>query len=721
MLYFSLNILQEETISLFGNNNNNNNEFDTELLDENLIAEDVQDKITYWILKIIIEMGGHKRFIDADNDFEHEDMASFLGLEKYVAFDYNDFKRTEPLLLLKKRLKALRKKEPFSSSDLLGQNIEKLSELILLTPYEKQVLEFVILLKEYDMLDNALSLLGGELNSSRAKRILNVLLEIPIEPINDMFSAHSTFNRSELLTLHSEENYSLGSKLRLINYEFADNMLNLDEDITEMIKDSVRLSDKGTLSISDYSYIKSDLEILMPFLNKALDEKIRGVNILLYGLPGTGKTELSKTIADVLGTKLYEISYANSDGDPIEGESRLRLYKTAQALFFNNRTLLMYDEAEDVFESYEGGFFIMPKQQSDKAWINKVLETNNVPTIWITNNISSIDNAIIRRFDMSIELPIPSKTQRKEIIKKHSNNILDEKSIEVLSEHEHIAPALISSAVKVSEHLPEAQQSKSFMQLINNTLKAQGYEEVNKNKSADLPNNYSLEFVNTNSNLDDLVEGIKAHENARVCLYGSSGTGKSAFAKHLAKMLDKPFVIKSGSSLMSKWIGETEKNIASAFREAMEEEAVLIFDEVDGFLAERGQAKVNWEVTQVNEMLVQMEKFDGIVIATTNLIEHLDQASLRRFDLKLEFKSLLPEQLEKIFISYTKELNIEAPTTHELHEIRSMKKLTPGDFATISRQSKFKKVASATEFIKRLKEEQKLKKEKNGNAMGFIN
>jgi len=706
--------------SFFGTNKKN--EFDTDLIEDELIAKEVEDKVTYWILKIIIEMGGHKQFIDNENDFEYDDMAIFLGLEKYVAFEYDDFNRTEPLLILKKRLKFFLKKAPFGSAKLLQKNIERLSELITLTPYEKQILEFVILLKQYDILSNATSLLGnGNWHTSRTKRMLSTLLDIPIEQINELFASHSTFSRSALLILHSEEDYSLGSKLRLINYEFADNMLNLDEDITEMIKDSVRLSDKGTLSIADYSYIKSDLEILMPFLNKALDEKLKGVNILLYGLPGTGKTELSKTIADVLGTKLYEISYADSDGDPIEGEARLRLYKTAQALFFNNRTLLMYDEAEDVFESYEGGFFMMPKQQSDKAWLNKVLETNNVPTIWITNNIGSIDNAIIRRFDMSIELPIPSKRQRKEIIKKYSNNILNEQEIELMSEHENIAPALISSAVKVAEHLPKQQRNNAFMQLINNTLKAQGYEEINKNRASDLPYNYSLEFVNTDTKLEELVEGIKAHESARLCLYGASGTGKSAFAKHLAKMLDKPFVIKSGSSLMSKWVGDTEKNIANAFREAMEEKAVLIFDEVDGFLAERGQAKVNWEVTQVNEMLVQMEKFDGIFVATTNLIDHLDQASLRRFDLKMEFKTLEPKQLEKIFISYAKELNLDLPSESELHEMRSLKKLTTGDFATISRQSKFKKIDSVSDFMKRLKDEMKLKKEQNGVSMGFIN
>ncbi len=695
-------------------------EFDTDLVEDELIAKEIEEQVTYWILKIIIEMGGHKYFIDNDNDFQYDDMAIFLGLEKYAKFDYDDFNRTEPLLILKKRLNFLKKRMPFNSSKQLLINIERLSELIALTEYEKKILEFVILLKQYDILSNAVGLLGGNLNSSRSKRILSILLDIPIEQVNDTFATHSTFSRSALLLLSTEEDYSLNAKLRLINYEFADNMLNLDEDITEMIKDSVRLSDRGTLDINDYDYLKNDLEILMPFLDKALENQQKGVNILLYGLPGTGKTELSKTISNILGTKLYEISYADSEGDPIEGEARLRLYKTAQALFFNNRVILMYDEAEDVFESYEGGFFMLPKQQSDKAWINKILENNNVPTIWITNNISSIDNAIIRRFDMSIELPIPSKKKRIKIIKKHSNNILDEESIERLAEHENIAPALISTAVKVTKNLPKSEKSKALLQLINNALKAQGFEEVVKSGQEILPQNYQLDFINTDTNLEELITGIKENQSARVCFYGVSGTGKSAFGKHIAKMLERPFIIKSGSSLMSKWVGETEKNIAHAFREATEEEAVLIFDEVDGFLAERGQAKVNWEVTQVNEMLVQMEKFNGIFIATTNLIDHLDQASLRRFDLKLEFKTLQPKQLEKIFISYCKELKIETPTDQELHQIKSLKNLSPGDFATISRQSRFRKIGSALEFIQRLKEEQRLKKLENGASMGFI-
>jgi SpoVK/Ycf46/Vps4 family AAA+-type ATPase len=322
---------------------------------------------------------------------------------------------------------------------------------------------------------------------------------------------------------------------------------------------------------------------------------------------------------------------------------------------------------------------------------------------------------------MSIEMPIPARSKRAEIIKKYSENILSEKEIDKLAQNETIAPALISTAVKVAKLVPTCKKEKVLMKLINNTLKAQGHEEVSKNAEQELPDNYSLEYINSDTNLEELVAGMKEYNSARLCLYGASGTGKSAFAKHIAKVLDKPFIIKSGSSLMSKWVGDTEKNIAIAFREASDEGAVLIFDEVDGFLAERGQAKVNWEVTQVNEMLVQMEKFNGIFIATTNLMNHLDRASLRRFDLKLEFKFLKSEQLEKIFLSHCKELEITEPTQEEINEIKSFRQITPGDFATIARQSRFRKIKSVKEFIVRLKEEMTIKKLENGNIMGFVN
>ena len=82
------------------------------------------------------------------------------------------------------------------------------------------------------------------------------------------------------------------------------------------------------------------------------------------------------------------------------------------------------------------------------------------------------------------------------------------------------------------------------------------------------------------------------------------------------------------------------QNIAKAFSEAEQKGAILVLDEVDSFLQDRSGAYHSWEVTQVNEMLTQMESFQGIFIATTNFMTNLDKASIRRFDMKIEFKPL---------------------------------------------------------------------------------
>ncbi|MBW6608203.1 ATP-binding protein, partial [Salmonella enterica subsp. enterica serovar Weltevreden] len=81
-----------------------------------------------------------------------------------------------------------------------------------------------------------------------------------------------------------------------------------------------------------------------------------------------------------------------------------------------------------------------------------------------------------------------------------------------------------------------------------------------------------------------------------------------------------------------------------AFRKAQNDGAVLLIDEVDSFLQDRRGAQHNWEVSEVNEMLTQMESFSGVFVASTNLMEGLDQAALRRFDLKVKFDYLRADQ-----------------------------------------------------------------------------
>ena len=171
-------------------------------------------------------------------------------------------------------------------------------------------------------------------------------------------------------------------------------MMNLNGDIEEMIRDSVRKCTSAELNVSDFKHLENDLELLIPYLGNAITQQQSGVNILFYGKPGTGKTELTKAIAKELNKEIYEVSYADEDDEPISGNSRLKAYKVAQSFFSNSNVLIMFDEIEDVVGDNNSMNFFAPPKQSNKGWMNRILENNKIPAIWITNDIHSMDQTI---------------------------------------------------------------------------------------------------------------------------------------------------------------------------------------------------------------------------------------------------------------------------------------------------------------------------------------
>ena len=163
----------------------------------------------------------------------------------------------------------------------------------------------------------------------------------------------------------------------------------------------------------------------------------------------------------------------------------------------------------------------------------------------------------------------------------------------------------------------------------------------------------------------------------------------------------------------------TEKNIARAFRDAEREKALLLIDEVDSFLQDRRGARHGWEVTQVNEMLTQMEAFPGVFVASTNLMDDLDEASLRRFDLKVRFDHLRPDQAQALFTKHCAAMGMQ-PRDSSLASVQALRNLTPGDFAAVIRQSKFRRLNTADDFAAALLAECSLKRGGIRSRIGFI-
>jgi SpoVK/Ycf46/Vps4 family AAA+-type ATPase len=166
-------------------------------------------------------------------------------------------------------------------------------------------------------------------------------------------------------------------------------------------------------------------------------------------------------------------------------------------------------------------------------------------------------------------------------------------------------------------------------------------------------------------------------------------------------------------------VGETEKRIAKAFRDAADDHALLMIDEVDSFLQDRKSAQYSWEKSQVNEMLTQIESFPGIFIASTNLMEGLDPAAMRRFDLKIQFGYLSADQAETLLQITLERYALPAATADQRSRLGEIPHLTPGDFANLDRQQRLTPFDSAEEVITALMHEVEHKSPAS-RPIGFI-
>ena len=200
--------------------------------------------------------------------------------------------------------------------------------------------------------------------------------------------------------------------------------------------------------------------------------------------------------------------------------------------------------------------------------------------------------------------------------------------------------------------------------------------------------------------------------NFSICIYGEPGTGKSEYAKYLAHRLGLKIVQKKASDIFGKFVGETEENIALSFKEAKNKKAMIIIDEADSFLQPRKNAKNSWEVSFVNEMLTQMENFDYPFVCTTNLMDTLDEASLRRFTFKIKFNFLTSQQIHIAFSHFFKQKISENAC--------NINGLTIGDFVTVKKKLEFLGINNSNDILDLLIQEVKFKNTDSlKNTIGF--
>ena len=629
-------------------------------------------------------------------------------------------------------------------STLVEKNIDALANLLLLNQAERALLLYGTLAR-YQRDLRSLLVEFKVSNAPEAYAAIAEVAGVKSQEVAEALRAGSRLERIGMVeNLISEHNITDLADLMKVSEKLPPVLMREYRDTSELMAVFTRPSARSALGLVDFAFVKDDADVLVALLRNAVAQKEQGVNVLMYGPPGTGKTELARVLAQAAGLDLYEVESSDRDGNSLSGRDRYRSLQIAQVfLKGSTHSALLFDEVEDVFPpiSSEAAQLMARSEQltapasasvSGKAWVNQILESNTVPTLWVTNRIEQIDPAFRRRFAYHLELRSPPPGAREGVVRKTLEGVqVSEPFVAKLTARKGLTPAQIRTAVRFArlamvDHPASETAALRLEQLIERQLQNANMALGNRAESAGRRSVTTFDLgmlnVETRYELPRIIEAVKSRGHGTLCFYGAPGTGKTALAEHMAEALERPLIVKQASDLMSKYVGETEQNMAAMFREAEAEKAVLLLDEADSFLQDRRGAQRTYEVTEVNEMLQGMERYRGIFICTTNLLDSLDQAALRRFTFKIKFSPLTAPQREQMFVAEALAGEIAGLTDALRARLGKLAQLCPGDFAAVKRQIDILATElPADEFLAQLEAEHRIKPEvREARSMGFV-
>ena len=520
----------------------------------------------------------------------------------------------------------------------------------------------------------------GSLFNGRSPALACLLDESPAG-VAARFAPEAPLVRSGLVSVEADGDVTLIARLDRLAHPGAD----VGTDVHRLLLDPAPPSE---LEWTDFDHIAQDRDHVERLSRGAFDRGAAGVNVLIHGPPGAGKTEFCKVLARRLGVTLYSVGEADDDGgEPLRRE-RLGELRLAQRLLAGSRgSMLLFDEMEDLLSAPDAGQwapFMAPgwgrlRADGSKVFMNRLLEQAPTPTLWTSNAAGQTCPAVLRRMMFALALRQPPARVRARIwarqLQRHGIE-LGEAAARALAAEYDVAPGVAAGAAAAAElvdgGLPAVRRgARSLCRVLS----------AHRPPRANSAQEFDPALLRADIDLSVLAERL-ARSRARrfsLCLQGPPGTGKSAFVRYLAERVGLEVVQKRASDLLSMWVGDTEQRIAAAFAEAHDAGHFLVFDEADSLLADRRFAEKMWEVSQVNEMLAWMEHHPLPFACTTNFGERLDPAALRRFDFKVALDYLAPEQARAAFLAW---FGLPPPA-----EVAALRALTPGDFAVVHRQA----------------------------------
>ncbi len=525
--------------------------------------------------------------------------------------------------------------------------LHKLSELFHLEQFEVDIL-LICLAPELDLrYEKLYSYLQNDVTKKRPT--VDLVMKLLFNSLEEKFKARKYFSqtapliRDRLISFTGDDELPLLSRSLKIDERVINFLLGTDG-IDRRIRNFTTLIESKR-SISDIISTEDHKNTLMEIV-RLLSSTGTPVIFYFLGPYGTGKKTIAQAISRELGTPLLVI-----DSKGLKGNDSYEILD-----------LILREALLQGSSLYFEGFDVLFEKETGVAFSDLILNMDNFPgCIYISGEVSfEFRRTLKNHISIKLDFPLPSFPLRKQLWESFLNGNANEVDVDALAAKFKFSAGQIKDAIFTAQNSANARGASGLSKEdLYHGCKAQSNSSISA-LARKIEPHYTWEDIvlpeDTKNQLKEVAGNIKykgvvysdwgfdrklsTGKGLNVLFSGPSGTGKTMASEIIARETQLDIYKIDLSNVVSKYIGETEKNLSKIFKEAETSNAILFFDEADALFGKRSEVKDahdRYANIEIGYLLQKMEEFDGVVILATNLSKNIDDAFLRRIQIAVEF------------------------------------------------------------------------------------